>query len=77
MLVGQPILAYYVVEMAKSELKTKETEASVEKFLNSVVDEQQQADSRAVVDMMRQLSKEEPKMWGTGDNRVWPYDTQV
>jgi hypothetical protein len=52
--------------MAKAELKTKETNASVEDFLNSVEDEQKRADGFKVLEMMKRLSGEEPKMWGTG-----------
>jgi hypothetical protein len=51
--------------MAKAELKTKQTDAGVYEFIATVGDEQQRADSRAVVDLMRRISKEEPKMWGT------------
>lgn len=50
--------------MAKAELKTKQTDASVEGFLNSVKDEQQRADSFRIVEMMKRLSGKEPKMWG-------------
>jgi hypothetical protein len=50
--------------MAKYELQTKKTEASVEDFLNSVEDEQKRADAFAVAEMMRKAAKAEPKMWG-------------
>ena len=50
--------------MAKAEIKTKQTEASVEKFLNSVKDEQQRADSFEILEMMRRITGDEPKMWG-------------
>lgn len=50
--------------MAKAELKTKKNEASVEKFLAGV-DEKQRADSIAIVEMMKKITKQEPKMWGT------------
>ena len=52
--------------MAKAELKTKETNASVENFLNGIADEQKRSDSFAVLDLMKRLSDEEPKVWGTG-----------
>ncbi len=52
--------------MAKSaELKTKVNEASVESFLNSVKDEQARADCFEILKMMKQVTKEEPKMWGS------------
>jgi len=52
--------------MAKStELKTKVNKASVEKFLNSVLDEQKREDCFEILKMMGQVTKEKPKMWGT------------
>ena len=50
--------------MAKAEIKTKETGASVDDFLNSVRDEQQRADAFKICDMMRRITGDEPKMWG-------------
>ena len=47
-----------------AELKTKKTDASVEAFLNSVADEGRKRDSFAVLDLMKQVSRAEPKMWG-------------
>lgn len=47
------------------ELKTKMNNASVEKFIDAVPDEQKRDDSRAIVRLMRTVTKEEPKMWGT------------
>ncbi|MBI3175100.1 MAG: DUF1801 domain-containing protein [Chloroflexi bacterium] len=47
-----------------AELKTQKTDASVEAFLNSVADEQQRRDSFAVLDLMKKVSRAEPKMWG-------------
>jgi hypothetical protein len=54
------------LDMAKAELKTKETDASVGDFLNGIADEQKRADSFAVLNLMKRLSGEEPKVWGTG-----------
>ena len=52
--------------MAKNaEVKTKVNEASVEGFLNSVADEQARKDCLEILKMMKQATKEEPKMWGT------------
>jgi len=51
--------------MAKAELKTKVNDASVMKFLSSVTDEQKRNDSLAILKMMKQVTKEEPKMWGS------------
>ncbi len=51
--------------MAKNaELKTKVNDASVEKFLNAVKDEQARADCYEMLKIMKQVTKEEPKMWG-------------
>ena len=50
--------------MAKAELKTKQTTASVDKFLNGIKDEQQRTDARKVCDMMQRLTGDEPRMWG-------------
>ena len=51
--------------MAKAELKTKKTEASVEDFLNFIADEQRRADCFTIVELMKKATKAEPKMWGT------------
>lgn len=51
--------------MAKAELKTRETSASVEKFINSATDAEQKADAFRVLEMFRKATGEEPKMWGT------------
>jgi hypothetical protein len=47
------------------ELKTKLNTASVGKFLNSVKDKQKREDSFKILDMMKKITKEEPKMWGS------------
>ncbi len=51
--------------MAKlAEIKTKETQASVDDFIAGLVSEQQRNDSAVIIKLMKKLSKEEPKMWG-------------
>jgi len=50
--------------MAKAEIKTKMTDASVEEFLDSIADEQKRADSYAIIEMMKKITGETPKMWG-------------
>ncbi|MEO6333757.1 MAG: DUF1801 domain-containing protein [Pyrinomonadaceae bacterium] len=61
--------------MAKAELKTKVNDASVEKFLDSVDDEQRRADAYKIVELMNRITGEEPKMWGAAivgfGNRVY------
>lgn len=47
-----------------SELKTKENKASVEKFLNGVSDTKKREDSFTILEMMKKITKKEPKMWG-------------
>ena len=48
----------------KVELKTKVNDASVESFLNSIEDEQKRADCFEILKLMKQVTKEAPKMWG-------------
>ena len=47
------------------ELKTKQNKASIEKFLNSVKDEKKRTDSYKILGLMKKITKEQPKMWGT------------
>lgn len=51
--------------MAKAEVKTKVNDASVTKFLDSVTDEQKRNDCFEILKIMKQVTREEPKMWGT------------
>ena len=46
------------------QLKTQRTDASVEEYLNSVEDEGKRKDSFAILDLMREVTGEEPAMWG-------------
>jgi hypothetical protein len=48
-----------------AELKTKETTASVAEFLEKISDPQRREDCRAVAKIMREVTGEEPKMWGS------------
>jgi Domain of unknown function (DU1801) len=48
--------------MAKN--KTTETNASVHKFLNSLTDERKRKDSFTIVEIMKDQSGLEPRMWG-------------
>ena len=48
-----------------AELKTKPTTASVTKFLKGVSDKTRRDDCIAVLEMMREVTKEEPAMWGS------------
>ena len=48
-----------------SDLKTKKNEASVEGFLKSVDSKKRREDSFVVLDLMKEVTGEEPVMWGT------------
>jgi hypothetical protein len=60
--------------MAKAEIKTKETDSSVDEFLNSLPEEQRE-DSFKIVGMMKRSTGDVPKMWGSAiigfGNRVY------
>ncbi len=47
-----------------AENKTKATKESVHAFINSIEDVQKRADSKAVMKMMQEVTKEKPRMWG-------------
>ena len=48
-----------------ADIKTKETESSVEDFINTVADEQKRKDSFAILKMMQTATKDDPKIWGS------------
>jgi Domain of unknown function (DU1801) len=50
--------------MAKAELKTKQTEASVEDFFDEIVDETVRDDSRKIAALMEKATGASAKMWG-------------
>ena len=47
-----------------AELKTKENNASVADFLNSIPDEKKRKDAFEVLELMQDITKESAKMWG-------------
>lgn len=47
-----------------AEIKTKQNEASVQDFINSIPDEQKRKDSVVLLEMMKIASGEEARMWG-------------
>lgn len=47
-----------------AELKTKQTEQSVEKFLKAIEDETRRKDCFAVAKLMEEVTGVKPKMWG-------------
>ena len=56
------------------EIKTRPTASSVERFIESIPDEQKRKDSLVILALMEKAVKEKPKMWGSsligfGDKR--------
>jgi hypothetical protein len=47
-----------------AEIKTKETDASVEAFINTIPDKQKREDCFTLLRVMQKVTKEKPKMWG-------------
>lgn len=47
-----------------ADLKTKATEASVTDFLDNVTSEDRRADCQRVLELMKEITGEQPKMWG-------------
>ena len=47
-----------------AELKTKKTEASVDDFIAGIADDQRRKDCKALVAIMKRITKAPPKMWG-------------
>lgn len=48
-----------------AEPKTKPNEASVDEFIGSVRDDAKREDSARILEMMREATGEEPRMWGS------------
>ena len=48
-----------------AELKTRVTNASVDKFLQGVTDQKKREDCYQILKIMKKATKAEPKMWGT------------
>ena len=48
-----------------AEPKTQKNDASVEEFLNAVTDPKKREDSFAILELMCDVTKEKPAMWGT------------
>jgi hypothetical protein len=47
-----------------AELKTKPTELSADSFVAALPDEKKRNDSLALLEMLRQVTGEQPRMWG-------------
>jgi hypothetical protein len=65
--------------MAKAKLKTTVNDADVLKFLQSVEHEKRKEDSLVVLELMKEVTGEEPKMWGSSivgfDQYHYKYDS--
>ena len=48
-----------------AEVKTKRNTRSVDKFISGVADEKRRQDCITVMNIMRDITKEEPAMWGS------------
>lgn len=48
-----------------SEPKTQKNDASVIDFINGVEDDRKRQDSLAILELMKEITGEEPAMWGT------------
>ena len=48
-----------------AEIKTKQTSANVNSFIDGVANEQKRKDSYVILKMMEKAMKEKPKMWGS------------
>jgi hypothetical protein len=48
-----------------TEIKTKQTDLSVEDFINSVTDEAKRKDSLTILKLMKKATKQKPKIWGS------------
>ena len=51
--------------MKKAQNKTRKTGASVEAFVGSITDPVRREEVRALVSLMKRVTKAKPKMWGT------------
>jgi hypothetical protein len=48
-----------------AELKTKPTDENVAEYLRTITDEKKIKDSYSLIQLMKEITGEEPKMWGT------------
>lgn len=66
-------------KMAKSNLKTTQNDNNVQAFLEGVAHEKRREDSLVVLDMMKNITDQEPKMWGSSivgfDHYHYKYDS--
>jgi hypothetical protein len=48
-----------------AELKTQKTKASVAEFVAAIQDDEQRADSKTLIKIMKEATKATPRMWGS------------
>lgn len=62
-----------------SDLKTKPNDQSVHSFLNTIEDDQKREVAFSLLELMKQITKKEPKMWGPSivgfDSYHYKYDS--
>jgi hypothetical protein len=59
-----PVSSTWKARWSLAELKTKQTEASVDAYLDAIEDPRRRADCVAISALMKNVTKCEPKMWG-------------
>ena len=52
-------------ESIVADLKTRPNERSVEKFFDSISDDKKRQDCFSLVELMKQVTRSEPRMWGS------------
>src|SRR5262245_640551 len=56
--------SHAITETLMAENKTKPTDASVDDYIASRASEQQQADCRQLMALLKKVTRQSPKMWG-------------
>lgn len=51
--------------MGKADLKTKQNDQDVQQFIKNISDESRRKDTQAVCNLMAEVTKQSPKMWGS------------
>ena len=60
-----------------AQIKTKPTDASVEEYIASRANEEQAADCKRLMAMLKKLTKQTAKMWGPSIVATEPIDTPM
>lgn len=51
--------------MGKSDLKTRQNDQNVQQFIENIPDEIRRKDTQKVCNLMSEVTKQQPKMWGS------------